>query len=189
MTFDTEQVKVIREIARGVALDEISKQLKDIPTKAEFNRFAKQMSLQNKTLNDSVQQLLGKQETWLMVLNAKDETVRDLKTKVETLDDYYEDLDNRMARFGAIVIGDALTGGKSVVTTTETNHERITNLEKYVELKMKQEADALALRKKELAVAFKLFESISVRWIAAALIGAGIGGRIGLELLNQLLSK
>ena len=179
--FDTEQIMAIRIIAR----DEISKQLKDIPTKSQFSHFARQMTLQNKVLNDSVQQLLGKQETWLMLLSAKDETVKETKVRLEHYATLSEDMSDRMTLLFASIHGNELLAGNSLVATVTRNSDLIERVSRWVENENDRMERQRKFRDKMLKIALPIFQNSLLRWLI--IVGGGvIIGSESASIIEQL---
>ena len=179
--FDTGQVKAIRVIVSEV----VSQQLKDIPTRSQFSHFARQMALQNKALNDSVQQLLGKQEAWAMLLNAKDETVKETKTRLEHYATLSEDMSDRMGMLVASIYGNELLPGNSLKETVTRNSTLIERVSKWIENENSRVERQVKFRNTMLKLALPIFQNSLLRWVI--IIGGGvILGSEGASIIEQV---
>lgn len=173
MTFDTEQMKVIHRIVRY----EVKQQLKDVPTKAQFNQFATQIMRSNRALNNAVQRMVGKMDGFTQMIDARNETVSDLKRQTERNSDFYEDLSDRMGQLVDAIYGSDLTAGDSLIEIVKRNAASIEIISKWVEKETERQKTQAKWRAKMISLGFTLLQNSTLRW----LIALGGGAILGLE--------
>lgn len=182
MTFDSQQMEAIKEIVR----EELDKKFEDVATRKQFSDFMTQVNRANQTLNNGVNRMMGKMDGFTALIDARNETISDLKTKTQRNEDLYEDLSERFGLVVSSIYGSELSTGESLIEIVKRNAKSIEIISKWVEKENERRANQALWMDRFARVGLSMWSNTAIRWII--LLGGGtILGIGGEDILKSLI--